>query len=145
MPLTVPPNAAWADYPWAEANIHFAVALGAARSNQPQLARKALDRLAAIRQTLLGRNDSYWADQVEIQRLSAAAWLNRDLKMMRAAADLEAATDKHPVTPGAIVPARELLAEMLLDAGKVGESRAEAQRSLAEAPNRRNALRLNSH
>ncbi|HLJ74312.1 MAG TPA: hypothetical protein VKU62_06995, partial [Thermoanaerobaculia bacterium] len=140
--LTVPPNASWAAYPWAEANIHFAVALGAARSNQPEIARQALDRLAAIRQTLLDRGDRYWADQVEIQRLSAAAWLNRDLTQMQAAADLEASTDKHPVTPGAIIPARELLSEMLLELGKPQEALAEAQRALRDAPNRRNGLRL---
>src|SRR5687768_17920128 len=62
------------------------------------------------------------------QRLSAAAWLayaekknDEAMKLMRAAAELEASTEKHPVTPGAIVPARELLAEMLLETGKRSE------------------------
>lgn len=140
--LTVPQNADWTRFPWAEANIHFAVALGAARSNEPELAKKALDRLAAIHQTLVDRNDRYWAGQVEIQRLSAAAWLDRDLKLAQEAAALEASTDKHPVTPGAIVPARELLAEMLLEAGNAQDALTEAQRALRDAPNRYNGLRL---
>ena len=53
---------------------------------------------------------------------------------MRAAADLEASTEKHPVTPGAIIPARELLAEMLLDAGRRDEAIAELERVLRDAP-----------
>jgi len=142
--LTVPANAPWEKFPYAEANIHFAVAIGAARSNQPDVARRAVDRLTAIRQHLLDQKESYWADQVEIQRLGASAWLTRDLKLMQQAADLESLTDKHPVTPGAIIPARELLSEMLLEAGKQDESVAEAKRVLHDAPNRRNAIRLAS-
>jgi len=114
----------------------------AARSNQPDVARKAINRLATIHQVLLEKNDRYWADQVEIQRLSAAAWLDRDLKLMQSAADLEATTEKHPVTPGAILPARELLSEMLLDLGKAEESFAEAVHALRDSPNRYNGLRL---
>jgi predicted Zn-dependent protease len=140
--LTVPANVLWEKVPYAEANLHFAIALGAARSNQPEIAQRAIDRLAAIRQTLLDRKDLYWADQVEIQRLGASAWLTRDLKPMQAAADLEALTEKHPVTPGAIIPARELLAEMLLETGKPEESLAEAERALRDAPNRYNGLWL---
>jgi tetratricopeptide (TPR) repeat protein len=140
--LTVPPNELWEKFPYAEANIQFAIALGAARSNQPDVARRALDRLSAIHQRLVEKKDPYWADQVEIQRLSAGAWLTHDLEMMRAAAGLEASTEKHPVTPGAIIPARELLSEMLLDLGKPEESLAEAQRALRDAPNRYNGLVL---
>jgi len=141
--LTVPAaKVEWDRIPFAEANTHFAVALGAARSNQPELAQRAIDRLAALRQVLLDRKDPYWPDQIEIQRLSAVAWLNHDLKTMQAAADLEATTEKHPVTPGAIVPARELLSEMLLDAGKPEQALIEAQRALQAAPNRYNGLRL---
>lgn len=148
--LTVPgSNVAWEKVPYAEANIHFAVALGAARSNQPEVAQRALDRLAAIRQTLVDRKDAYWADQVEIQRLAAGAWLltsqnksDEAVQQARAAADLEASTEKHPVTPGAIVPARELLSEMLLELGKPEESLAEAEHALRDTPNRYNGLWL---
>jgi len=145
--LTVPSNIDWSKFPYAEANIHFAIAVGAARSSQPEIAQRAIDRLNALRQAL--ENDRYWSDQVEIQRLSATAWLlasqkksEEALQQMRAAADLEAATEKHPVTPGAIVPAREQLAEMLLDSGRYDESLAEAEHALRDAPNRYNGLWL---
>jgi len=147
--LTVPATVPWEKYPYAPANIHFAVALGAARSNQLDAARQAVQRLAAIHQALLDQKDRQWADRIEIQRLAAAAWIahaeKRDdegLKLMHAAADLEASTDKHPVTPGAVLPARELLAEMLLELGRPAESLAEAEHALRDAPNRYNALRL---
>jgi tetratricopeptide (TPR) repeat protein len=147
--LTVPTMIDWTQTPYAEANIHFARGVGAARSGDLGVARDAIARLAAIRQTLLDQKNSFWADQVEIQRLAAAAWLaeagkdsQNALKLMRAAADLEASTEKHPVTPGAILPAREQLAEMLLEDGRRDEALAEVQRALHDAPNRRNALQL---
>jgi tetratricopeptide (TPR) repeat protein len=148
--LTVPgSNVAWEKVPYAEANIHVAVALGAARSNQLDLAQRAIDRLTAIHQTLVNQKDAYWADQVEIQRLAAVAWLahaqkndEEALKQMRASADLESSTEKHPVTPGPVIPARELLSEMLLDLGKPEESLAEAEHALRDAPNRYNGLWL---
>lgn len=147
--LTVPTNVLWEKAPYAEGNIHFARGIGAARSGQLAIARDAMSRLATIRQVLLDQKNTYWADQVEIQRLSVAAWLahaekNDDeaLKQMRAAVDLEASTEKHPVTPGAVIPARELLAEMLLEDGKRDDALAEVQRVLHDAPGRRNAMEL---
>lgn len=147
--LTVPAMIDWAKTPYAEANIHFARGVGAARAGDQAVARDAIARLAAIRQTLLDQKNSYWADQVEVQRLAAAAWLARAesehqsaLQLMRAAADLEATMEKHPVTPGAVLPAREQLAEMLIEYGRRDEALAEVQRVLREAPNRSNAMRL---
>ena len=64
------------------------------------------------------------------------------IRLARAAADLEDKTEKHPVTPGPVIPARELLAEMLLEEGKTAEAKAEAGRVLKVSPGRRNALRL---
>lgn len=146
--LTVPMVVDWQKVPYAEANIHFARAVGASRAGELTIARDAIARLEAIRQMLLDQKNTYWADQVEIQRRAAAAWLaraNNDpaaLELMRSAADLEASTEKHPVTPGAILPAREQLAEMLLDAGKSQEALTEIQRVLHDAPHRRNAEQL---
>ncbi len=144
--LAVPTVIDWTKVPYAEANIHFARGIGGVRSGNLDVARDAMARLAAIRQTLLDEKNTYWAGQVEIQRLSVAAWIahadkqdDEALRLMRAAADLEASTEKHPVTPGAVIPARELLAEMLLDAGKRDEALAEVQHVLKDAPKRRNA------
>ena len=147
--LTVPTVVDWTKVPYAEANIHFARGIGGVRSNNLDVARDAATRLAAIRQMLLDQKNAYWADQVEIQRLSVTAWIARAekkdeeaLKLMRAATDLEASTEKHPVTPGAVIPARELLAELLLDLGKRDDAIAEAQHVLKDAPKRRNATEL---
>jgi tetratricopeptide (TPR) repeat protein len=147
--LTVPANVVWEKVPYAEGNIHFARGIGAARSGQLTIARDAVSRLAAIRQVLLDQKNSYWADQLEIQRLSVAAWIahaekngEQAMKSMRAAVELEASTEKHPVTPGAVVPARELLAELLLEDGKREEAVTELQRLLRDAPGRRNAMAL---
>ena len=147
--ITVPAMIDWRKTPYAEANIHFARGVGGARSGDRAVAHAAVARLAAIRDTLLEQKDKYWADQVEIQRLAVAAWLargesehERALKLMRTAVELEAATEKHPVTPGAILPAREQLADMLLEYGRREEAFTEIQRVLREAPNRANAMRL---
>ena len=129
--------------------MHFARGVGASRSSNLAAARDSIARLAAIRQALLDQKNNYWADQVEIQRLAVAAWLEHAqgaregaMKLMRAATELEATTDKHPVTPGAVLPAREQLAEMLLEYGRRDDALAEVERVLHEAPNRRNAIQL---
>ncbi len=98
-----PASFPWQNFPYAEANTHFARAVGAARTGDLNTAKVAVDRLAAIRKTLVERKDNYWADQVEIQRLSASAWLanaagftDEGLRLIRSAADLEDRTEKHP-------------------------------------------------
>jgi tetratricopeptide (TPR) repeat protein len=89
----------------------------------------------------------YWPDQVEIQRRAAAAWIARAekrdgeaLTLMRSAADLEDSTDKAPVTPGAVLPARELLADLLAELGRPAEAAAAYEASLETAPSRLYAL-----
>jgi hypothetical protein len=120
--LTVtPPTFPWDKYSYAEAIVHFARAVGAARAGDAKAGREALARLAAIQADLQGRKGFDWGTQVEIQRRAAAAWLARAekkdqeaLSLMRSSADLEDSTDKHPVTPGSVLPAREQLADLLL-------------------------------
>jgi hypothetical protein len=62
------------------------------------------------------------------------------LTLMNAAADLDDEAEKHPVTPGSILPAREQLGELLLEAGRPAEARAAFETALLQAPNRRVAL-----
>jgi tetratricopeptide (TPR) repeat protein len=109
-------------------------------------------KLASLRDTLTQISDKnqvilYWADQVEIQRESAEAWITlaegkseEALRQMRAAADHEDGTDKHNVTPGVILPARELLGEMLLELKQPAQAVVEFEATLRTAPNRFNAL-----
>ncbi len=146
--LTVPPNIfPGGRYAWAEANIHFARALGASHIGDTDSAKMESQRLASLRDTLVQTNEKYWADQVEIQREIATAWVTlakgnqqAALQQMRHAADHEDSMDKHPVTPGAILPARELLGEMLLELKEPAKALVEFESTLGTAPNRYNAL-----
>jgi hypothetical protein len=138
---------AWGSFPYAEAITHFARAVGAARSGNVAAAKEAAARLDALHKALVDAKTPYWPEQVEIQRRAAAAWIARAegrndeaLSLMRAAAELEASTDKAPVTPGAVLPARELLADLLVELGRPAEALVEYQASLMEAPNRLYAL-----
>jgi tetratricopeptide (TPR) repeat protein len=133
----------WNRYAWGEAMTVFTRAVGAARSGDTVAARKEVDRLQALREALVQTKNTYWADQVEVQRRAAAAWTakadrkpDEALKLMRAAADLEGTMDKHPVTPGPLVPAREMLGELLLDLGQPAQALAEFETSIANEPNR---------
>jgi tetratricopeptide (TPR) repeat protein len=144
--LPVRPAPAWRA---TEGITRFARAVGAARSGNLALARAEVDSLAAL-ETLLkaaGGPQAYWATQVAIQRMAADAWVAfaagdtaRALAEARAAADLDDVTAKHPVTPGPVLPARELQGEMLLDAGRPAEARAAFEASLAGHPNRARSL-----
>jgi len=134
-------------YAWTEANLHFARALGASHIGDTEAARKDLLQLASIREILAQENNKYWADQVDIQREIAAAWITlaegkreEALQQMRAASDHEDRTDKHNVTPGVILPARELLGEMLLELKQPAQAVVEFEATLRAAPNRFNAL-----
>ena len=138
----------WQRFRWAEAHIHFARAIGAARTGDPASAREDVEKLAAIREELVEIKGGYdWAKQVEIERQVASAWLahaegkqEESLRLMRAAAELDDATEKHPVTPGTLLPAREQLGELLLELEQPAAALQEFETSLRSAPNRFNGL-----
>ena len=132
-------------WPATEAMTHFARAIGASRSDDTALARREIDTLATLEASLrqAGGPQTYWADQVHIQRLAAAGWLARlsgdtadALRSSAEAADLEDRTEKHPVTPGALLPARELYADLLLSLGRPDQALANYRASEARQPNR---------
>jgi tetratricopeptide (TPR) repeat protein len=140
----------WDRFVYATAITQFAKAIGAARSGRLDAARGAVGKLSEIQAGLAkspvaGPYD--WAAHVESMRLAAAAWLayaeerkDEALALARSAAEVDAKTGKHPVTPGAILPPRELLADMLLEMGRPDEALAEYEASLREAPGRFNGL-----
>ncbi|MEJ7622980.1 MAG: hypothetical protein WKF34_03220 [Pyrinomonadaceae bacterium] len=122
---------------------HFARAIGAARSRKVEMANQELLRLAQLRDELKATNDDYWAGEVEISRMAAAAWTAlaqgkkvEALSMMRAAADTEDITEKHIVTPGRLLPARELLGDMLLAVNRPAEALKEFETSQVREPGR---------
>jgi hypothetical protein len=126
-----------------DAITHFARALGAARAGKPEAATADLARLAELRDALRKANDTYWAEQVDIQRQVATAWVlyaqgkhDEALRAMSAAADQEDKTEKHVVTPGPIAPARELYGFMLLDRGLAREAFAAFESTQQKEPNR---------
>lgn len=131
-------------FAWGKGHIHFARAVGAARSGDPARARDEVAKLAALEQSVVVPPGTYdWRTQVAIARQVAEAWAafaegrhDDALRVMRAAADLDDATEKHPVTPGAVLPAREQLGELLLELGRPGEAKREFEASLTRAPRR---------
>lgn len=130
-------------YPYADALTYFARALGAARSGDAAVAEKDVEQLIALRDALKKANDDYWATEVEVNRLGAAAWAalargthEEALRLMRSAADIEDKAEKHIVTPGRIVPARELLGEMLLELTRPAEALTEFETSQTREPDR---------
>jgi hypothetical protein len=140
---------AW--FPWnrfrnAEALVHYAKAVGAAREGDPAAARRSAEELAAIRKALPASRDFDWSGSIGAQREAATALIafaegNKDegLRLLRTAAEHEDAVDKHPVTPGALLPVREMLADLLLENGAAADALTEYEAVLKIAPRRFNA------
>ena len=139
-------------FPWEKAHdqyvaiTHFARALAMSHLGHPDDATADIDALRALR-TSVGPVDAYWAKQIEIQEISALAWqayargeVESALNVMQQAAALEASTDKHPVTPGEVLPAAELYGDMLLEVGRHEQALAAYQSALQRAPLRLNSL-----
>lgn len=137
----------WAQFQFAEAITHFARAIGAARSGNLPQAHAEIQKLAAIHAALAKSSQDYdWATQVEVQRLTASGWLAHAeghsevaVSAMKAAADLEDSTEKHPVTPGPVLPAREMLGELLMELNRPAMALPEFEKVLRSSPQRFNA------
>lgn len=130
-------------FPFTVALTHFARALGAARSGNAPTAEKDVQELARLRDVLKTAKNDYWATEVEVSRLGAAAWTalahgkpDEALNLMRSAADIEDKSEKHIVTPGRILPARELLGEMLLELKRPADALKEFEASQTREPER---------
>ncbi len=136
-------EADWKRYPQAESVQAFARAIGAARSGDAAGARREIERLGQLQRALAERKLGYWAEQSEVQAKVATAWALRAegkdaeaLAALRAAADHEDRTEKHVVTPGPILPARELLGDLLLELNLPAEAVAQYEASIAKEPSR---------
>jgi hypothetical protein len=119
-----PEHFPWEKFPWEKAIIHYTRVLGSAHSGNLSAASAELNNLKIIHDTLVKQGNSYQANLVDIQLKSGKAWMllkdrkySAALGLMKEAADMEDATQKHPVTPGEVVPARELLGDMLMEMG----------------------------
>jgi tetratricopeptide (TPR) repeat protein len=130
-------------YAFTEAMTQFARALGAARTGDAASAQKAAERLAALGEELKVAKNVYWGGEVEVMRLSSLAWTalaqkkeGEALETMRRAADMEDKTEKHIVTPARLVPARELLADLLMELKRPAEALKEYEASQLREPKR---------
>jgi hypothetical protein len=135
------------NFPHVMAITYSARALGAARSGNSQAASAEIAKLGELRGKLADAKDAYWSQIVDIQRQVATAWqlyaegkYDEALNVMRAAADAEDKTDKHPVTPGPLAPARGLYGFMLLDRGMARDALAAFEATMAKEPGRFNGF-----
>jgi tetratricopeptide (TPR) repeat protein len=143
----VPAEFPWNDFPGAAAMTHFARGLGAAHIGDVAAARAELDRLAELEAEADQAEDYHWARQIEVQRRGVSAWIalvedrpDAALEEMAAAAELAAGMEKHPVSPGDLQPARELLGDMLMELDRPDEALRAYEASLETWPNRYHTL-----
>ena len=140
----------WNDHPWSKAVHHFAKSLGASQTKDFSLANQEIEMLKIMRQNLIDQEDKTKSIQiklVEIQIKTAQAWIYyrnnnpiKGLDLMLEAVEIERKTSKHPLTPGDVLPAIELLGDMLLEMGRNEEALISYQENLKRHPNRFNGL-----
>ena len=146
-------RSAWADaaalvvHPSTAAHVpamtHFARALGAARTGALEAARTDIEKIGELHAQLVKNNDAYWAEQVDIQRTVANAWIAfaagnaaEAERLLRTAAAREDATEKSAVTPGPLAPARESLGDLLIELKRPAEALPMYEKNLVKEPNR---------
>lgn len=125
----------------------WARGLGLSRSGRSEEARQEAERLRQIELQLRTTGNDYWATQVHVLAREIMAWSAQAdgrpaeaVAVMREAADEEDATEKLPVTPGPIVPAREQLGDLLLEQDHRDQASKEFATALTNAPGRRGEL-----
>ena len=146
--LQVPPaNFSWIQFPWQESIIHFTRLLGAAHLGNIKDANIELAKLNLLHDTLEKQKDAYKSLQAAIQIKTGEAWIQfangkttEALNLMKLAVDMEDGTEKHPVTPGEVLPARELLGDMLLQVKQYENALLAYEGVLQKCPNRFNSL-----
>lgn len=137
----------WTAFPWQKAILHFTRSLGAAHTGDVVAAKKEWASMKALHDTLIHQKDPYRAKQVMIQMKMAEAWMmfgkgdkTAAIKMMETAASMEDETEKHPVSPGEVLPARELLADMWMEMNNPAAALKAYEATLKKRPNRFNTL-----
>jgi hypothetical protein len=133
--------------PYVAAVTRFARALGMARSGQSGRALREVEALSSLRANAIQQGDEYWPTVMEAQRLAASAWIAladaddaEALALARNAAELEETVEKHAVTPGPLLPARELLGDLLMELGRFEEAQRAYEATLERDPGRARAL-----
>jgi tetratricopeptide (TPR) repeat protein len=142
-----PTDFLWDEFPWAQSIHHFARGIGAARSNQVEQARAELQMIKTLQARMSDATSPYWREEAAVQVDMLDAWITyaegdegEALRLAAAAANREDAVDKNPVTPGEVLPARELYADLLIETGNYAKSLEQYRMVLTGSPNRLNAL-----
>ena len=142
-----PSSFPWERFPWQEAIVHFGRLLGAVHGSSLIAAEKELTKLDSLHNILVRQADAYKANQVEIQVKSGQAWIahakgenTTALDLMKKAADMEDSTSKNPVTPGEVLPQRELYGDLLFELHQNSAAFQEYKTALEKSPNRFNSL-----
>lgn len=145
--LVEPVSASLEAYPFGAGHLAFARATGAARSGRLDEARSALARLESLAAGMTDPRQEYFARQAGVQLSAVRGWVAaaerrhaEAERLLREAADADDRLGKHPVSPGSLLPAREMLADYLLDRGRAREARVEYEACLALSPGRLNSL-----
>jgi tetratricopeptide (TPR) repeat protein len=141
------PAMPWKKFPWPSSLTQFARGLGSARSGDLAGAAASVEKLDALRAEAEEAGEAYFAQQIEISRLAVSSWLahgrghtEQAVEQMRLAAQIENTTPKHPVTPGSLAPASELLGDLLLEMGQPVAALDAYETALTVWPNRFNTL-----
>ena len=142
------PDFPWKNFPQYEALLYYAKGIGAGRSKNIEIAGQSLKKLEYLQNTFTdAESNKYWINQIEIQKKMVKSWelyaqneMEKSLEKMIEAADLEDATSKNPVTPGALLPAREMVGDLLLEMNRPKEALEQYELSLKNNPNRFNSL-----
>ncbi len=138
----------WKKFPQYEALTYFAKGIGAGRNGSAQDALQAFQKLEELQKTFKDNDASkYWIDQIEIQKAAVKGWemfargeKEKALEFLITASGLEDKTEKNPVTPGSLLPAREMLADLYLELNRPDDALKQYELSLKKNPNRFNSL-----
>jgi tetratricopeptide (TPR) repeat protein len=141
--LAVPNIPHWSSFPFMEALIEYGHALGCAHTGDLEGARKAIARMQQLRDATKEPRFDYFKTHLDLQMQAASAWVaagegkkSEAIEMLRRAADAEDILGKHPVSPGAFVPIREQLGNLLLETGQSKEAQHEFEVALKIYPGR---------
>lgn len=136
-----------AKFPFDAAHVELARALGRVRTGDLPGARKAAARIQELHDASTDPRFAYFKRQLELQQLAIGGWLawaekrhDEAIALLRYAADEEDALGKHPVSPGSIVPVREMLGDLYLELGRPADALASYEQSLALNPARYRAI-----
>jgi tetratricopeptide (TPR) repeat protein len=142
------PEFPWKSFPQYEALLYYAKGIGAGRSKNIEIAKQSLQKLEELQKTFKDiESNKYWIYQLEIQKKVVEAWqlyakdeTEKSIETMIAAAELEDATDKNPVTPGSLLPAREMLGDLYMELNRPNDALIHYELSLKNNPSRFNTL-----